>query len=186
MSPRYEIETTRLRLRVFNLADLDELALIFSDPEVMKYIGTEGKPMSRDETEKALDVFVSDWEKYGFSRWAVCLKESGRLIGCCGLKLLEGTPEVIYVLARDYWGRGYGSEAAKTSLRYGFECLGLDQIVAVTRHENVRSQRVMSRIGMRYEKEILHYAVEGVGYVITKKEFEPDDSIYLLRKLDEG
>ena len=185
MSRKYEIETARLRLRVFNFADLDELALIFSDPEVMKYIGPEGTPMSRDETERTLSVFVNDWEKHGFSRWAVCLKESGRLIGCCGLKLLEGTPEVIYVLARDYWGRGYGTEAAKASLRYGFEYLGLDQIVAVTRHENVRSQRVMSRIGMRYEKEIFHYGVEGVGYVITNQEFEPDDSIYLLRELDE-
>jgi RimJ/RimL family protein N-acetyltransferase len=186
MSPRYEIETARLRLRIFNFADLDALAVIFSDAEVMKYMGTEGKPMSRHETKRDLSIFVSDWEKYGFSRWAVCLKESGRLIGCCGLKLLEGTPEIIYVLARDYWGRGYGTEAAKASLRYGFECLGLDQIVAVTRHENFGSRRVMARIGMRYEKEVFHYGVDGVGYVITKEEFEPDDSIYLLRKLDEG
>jgi RimJ/RimL family protein N-acetyltransferase len=184
MARRYEIETARLRLRVFNFADLDELALIFSDPEVMKYIGAEGKPMSREETERTLSVFVNDWEKNGFSRWAVCLKESGRLIGCCGLKLLEGTPEIIYVLARYYWGRGYGTEAAKASLRYGLEGFGLDQIVAVTRHENVRSQRMMARIGMRYEKEVFHYGVQAVGYVITREEFEPDDSFYLLHNPD--
>lgn len=67
--------------------------------------------------------------------------------------MLEGTPELIYVLAKAYWGKGLAAEAAKASLRYSFEELKLERIVAVTRHENLASQRVMQSIGMSYEKE---------------------------------
>ena len=184
LSAMFEIETRRLILRIFRPDDLDQLALILGDPEVMKYLGiVAGKPMSREETADVLQSFIKSWEKYGLGRLAIVEKESGQLIGCCGLRLLEGTPEIVYVLGKAYWGKGYATEAARACLRHGFESLNLKRIVAVTRHGNLASQRVLERVGMRYEKEVTHYGVGGMGYVITLEEFEPDDVPYTLHSL---
>lgn len=109
-------------------------------------------------------------------------KESGQFIGLCGLRMLEGTPELIYVLAKAYWGKGLAAEAAKASLRYSFEELKLERIVAVTRHENLASQRVMQSIGMSYEKEVRYYEIDGVGYAISREQFHTGDSSYMLHR----
>lgn len=182
-----QIETSRLRLRMFTPDDLDDLERLFSDPEVMLYLGVEaGKTLSREETEEALSSFIQGWHQRGFGRWAVILKETKRFIGLCGLKLLEGQPELIYVLEKQYWGKGLATEAARAALRYGFEEVKLERIIAVTRPENVASQRVMQRLGMKWEGEGRYYGVEGVGYSITEeefeKEFEVDDSLYIVRR----
>lgn len=178
-----EIETSRLRLRLFTPDDLDDLERLFSDPEVMQYLGVEaGKTLSREETAKALRDFIKGWHERGFGRWAVIHKETNRFIGLCGLKLFEGQPELIYVLEKAYWGRGLATEAARAALRYGFEEVKLERIVAVTRPENVASQRVMRSIGMKWEGEGLYYGVEGVGYAITGEEFLPDESLYIVRR----
>jgi RimJ/RimL family protein N-acetyltransferase len=96
-----EIETARLRLRLCTHDDLDALADLFGDAEVMRYIGVEsGKALTRAETEGVLDNIISGWHRRGFGRWAVLLKATHQLIGLCGLKLLEGTPELMYILRR--------------------------------------------------------------------------------------
>lgn len=178
-----EIETARLRLRLFTSDDLDDLARLFSDPEVMTYLGVEpGKTMARDEVAEVLDGMINGWRKLGFGRWTVIHKETDHFIGLCGLKMLEGEPELIYVLEKAYWGQRLATEAARAALRYGFEEAKLERIVAVTRRENVASQRVMKSIGMRYEREGRYYGVDGLEYAISREEFEPDNSLYVLRR----
>ena len=176
-----EIETARLRLRMFTPGDLDELLLVFGDPEVMKYLGIEaGTTLSREETKLVLQKMTEFWERHGFGRWAVINKEDNKLIGICGFRLLEDALELVYALAKPYWGQGYATEAARASLRFGFEELNYERIVAITRHANMGSRRVMSKLLMTYEQEVNHYGVDGVRYVATRDQVQPDDSTYIL------
>lgn len=176
-----DIETARLRLRMPETNDLDDLLPILGDPLVMKYLGIEaGTILSRDETESMLARMIEAWKQRGWGRWVVVQKEDGRVIGFCGYRLLENTPELLYVLAKSAWGRGLATEAARASLRYGFEELQFPRIIAATRHAHSASISVMRKIGMKYEKDVNLFGVEGVTYVATRDEFQADDSTYVL------
>ena len=176
-----EIQTARLRFRQLTRNDLDALALIVSDAEVMKYLGIEaGATLTRDETEVALDKMIYFWKLHGLGRWAVVNREDEKLVGLCGFRLHDATPELFYLFARESWGKGLATEAARAALRYGFEELGVERIIAVTRHANVASIRVMNKAGMKYEKEMTHFGVFAVCYVANRDEYQIDDSTYIL------
>jgi len=162
-----EIETTRLRLRMFKTDDLDDLALIFNDAEVVKHIGS-GKPAPREETEVALHSILRHWERHGFGRWAAVDKQTGRLIGYGGLRNFEGTPELVYLLARSYWGRGLGTEMARGCLEYGFRERKFERIVGLVKLANAASHRVMEKIGMDYEKHATIYGMNVVCYTLSR------------------
>lgn len=177
-----EIETARLHLRPFTPDDVDELAPLLGDPTVMRYIGVEGgKTLTRAETEDVLARMVAGWQKNGFGRWAVLRKTTAQLIGLCGFRLHESLPELLYLLGNAHWGQGLAAEAARASLRYGFEELRFERIVAFTRPDNVASQRVLQKLGMRYDGAAQLHGVNARCYALTRAEFCPDDSFYLLR-----
>jgi RimJ/RimL family protein N-acetyltransferase len=181
-----DIETTRLRLRMLRETDVDHFAAMFSDPEVMKFLGIEaGVTLSRMETEDILNGMIAFWKRNGFGRWAVTKIEDGRLIGLCGLRLFENVPELFYLFAKTNWGQGYATEAAAAALRYGFEELNFDRIIAVIRSGNTASLNVAEKIGMAFEKEISHLGVEGVCYVAARDQFQTDESKYRLSKLND-
>lgn len=176
-----DIETERLRLRMPGPDDLDELMPILADPEVMKYLGVEaGTTLSRAETENLLGKMIQAWGERGWGRWMVVNKENNKVIGFCGYRSLEDTPELLYVFAKSVWGRGLATEAARASLRYGFEELRFPRIIAATRHAHAASISVMKKIGMNYEKDVNLFGVEGVSYVATRSGFQADDSTYVL------
>ena len=176
-----EIETERLRHRKLRPEDLSDLMSIVGDSEVMKYIGVEGGiALSREEAEDALTKMIAFWEQRGFGRWAVVNKATAHMVGLSGFRLMEDTPELFYAFAKDVWGLGLATESAKACLRYGFEELGFDRIIAACRHANAASIRVMEKIGMRYEKDITYQGVEAVCYAITRDMFVVDDSKYLV------
>ena len=178
-----EIETERLRHRMLRPDDLSGLMSIVGDSEVMTYLGVEGGiALSREEAEEALTRMIAFWDQRGFGRWAVLEKSTGRMVGLCGLRLMEDTPELFYVFAKDVWGLGLATESAKASLRYGLEELGFDRIVAASRHANAASIRVMEKIGMRYENDINYQGVDAVCYAITRDTFIIDDSKYLVTR----
>jgi ribosomal-protein-alanine N-acetyltransferase len=180
-----EIETARLLLRMFNQDDLEDLSRIYADADVMRYLS--GHPLTRDETAGWLKYFMTGWEQYGFGWWAVVLKESGELIGHCGLQFIHVTPEieVTYGLARAYWKKGMASEAGRACLRYGFEQLKLDRIYALADPGNTGSHRVMERIGMTYDKTEYYkddlYEGDLIYYVISGEGYQPDESPFYPR-----
>ncbi|HEV2915955.1 MAG TPA: GNAT family N-acetyltransferase [Pyrinomonadaceae bacterium] len=165
-----EIETSRLRLRMFTEEDLDALSLITGDPEVMKYLGTS-EPRSREKTRNTIDAILRHWEQHGFGIFALEHKADRRLIGWCGLQRLEKTPEVevAYLLAKEYWNQGLATEAARAAIRYGFDELKLGRVVAIARPENVGSYRVMEKAGMKYERDANYYNVDVVYYALDLK-----------------
>jgi len=173
----HTIETARVYLRPFTFDDLDAFAVIGSDPDVMRYIGA-GRPLSREETHTRLNAIIEHRNKHGFGVWAAIDKSTGTLMGYCGLQFLDNTSEVEvgYRLAKRFWGMGLASEAAEASLRYGFQELGLDRIVAVVQPANLASQHVLEKIGLSYVKDARFYNTEVKYYAITKEEYERDGS----------
>ena len=174
------IETERLWLRMFSPEDLDELARLFRDPQVMKYVG-DGQPVSREEAERALTSIIKQWQTHGFGRWAAVDKRTKEFVGFGGLRSLFGTPEVVYHLAPAHWGKGLATELARAALRFGFEDRGFDRIVAIAKPLNAASIHVMEKLGMRYEMHTSYYDIDVVQYGIDREEFEPGEMEYALR-----
>ncbi len=112
------------------------------------------KPLDRSESDAMVARILAHFERHGFGFWAVEAPNVAALVGMVGLAIppfeTHFTPcvEIGWRLAREHWGKGYASEAARASLHYGFEQLGLGEIVAFTVPRNVRSRAVMERIGM--------------------------------------
>ena len=175
------IETSRLTLRMFTPDDLDELYSLFSDPLVVRYVGT-GETASKAETETALNGIMNHWERHGFGRWAILDKRSQRFIGYGGLRLLIDTPEVVYHLATASWGKGLATEIATASLRYGFEEKSFERIVAIAKPENLASIRVMQKAGLTYEKHTSYYNFPVIQYSIGREDFRPADSLYIIHR----
>ncbi|MEK6299751.1 MAG: GNAT family N-acetyltransferase [Acidobacteriota bacterium] len=178
----HTVETARLILRPFVLDDLDALAAMNRDPQVMRFIG-EGTPQSKEQTAARLNAIVEHSDRHGFGLWAAVEKTTGDLIGFCGLQFLDSTSEVEvgYRLAQRFWGMGLASEGANASLRYGFFGLKLDRIVAVVHPANFASQRVVEKIGLTHEKDARYYGVDVKYYAIAREAYEPDGSVYLCK-----
>ena len=180
----HELETARLRLRLFAPEDVAELSRITRDPEVMRYIG-EGRPLNWDETEHNMQSIVRAFSRRGFGRWAMVHKAGGRLLGYCGFSTLsaEVGVELVYMLARPYWGMGLAAEAARACLRYAFDSLKLESLAALTMPGNARARRLLEKLGMRHvgARRVLGY--DCVEYRIRREDFRPDGSLYLAKPL---
>jgi RimJ/RimL family protein N-acetyltransferase len=167
-----DLETSRLLFRKFTPDDLHDLAAIRADPDVMKYIGS-GTPESVAEVESRLNKVFAHWAQHGFGQYALIEKTNGNLIGWCGFGHLEDPKdvEIAYGLAKPSWGNGLASEAASTILKYGFEKVGLVRIVAITRPDNLASERVLAKLGMKYVKTGYFYGVEMRYFAIWREEY---------------
>ena len=143
------LETERLSLRRLTQDDFEALRLILQDPEVM--YAYEGA-FSDTEVREWLDRQISRYQAWGFGLWAVILRETGALIGQCGLTMQpwkgREVLEIGYLFNRAYWGRGYATEAARACKRYAFARLGAAEVCSIIREGNTASQRVALRNGM--------------------------------------
>lgn len=168
------IETARLRLRMFRHDDLGELAALFADPDVMRYVA-DGKPVDRETAEKAIASIIDHWERHGFGRWAVEDKNTHEFLGYGGLRSLLDMPEAVYHFAKEHWGKGFATELARASLEYGFADRGFERIVAIAKPANAASIHVMEKLGMRFEMQTNYYGIEVVQYAITAAEFRSSE-----------
>jgi ribosomal-protein-alanine N-acetyltransferase len=175
------IETERLFLRPFTWDDLPELLRLRSDADVMRYLGGVAK-QTLELAEQRLRFYMDCRERYGFSMSPAVRKSDGAFLGWGGLQPLEesGEIEVGYGFDKPFWGHGYATELAAAWLRYGFETAKLARIVAVANPENTGSRHVMEKLGMKYEKNALHYNSDCVMYAITCEEFVPRGGFYAL------
>ena len=166
----FPLETKRLYIRPFCAEDAEELHKVFGDARVMERIPGGPSP-TLQETQRRLAKIIAHQETHGFSLWALIDKERGLLLGDCGLILVEGRgPEIelSYDIAYEFWGRGYATEAARECLRFGFENLKLNRIIALTYANHTASRRVIEKIGMTYEKTGHYYDRDLVQYSASK------------------
>lgn len=150
------IETERLVLRSWHDVDIAPFQQICSDPQVM---ATLGPVMDLAETAALVERVRAMEALHGHTFWALERSEDARLIGWCGVIRgsvgpIDGKPEIGWRLARDCWGQGYASEAARASLDWLFANRPDDAAWAITSIGNTRSRAVMERIGMHYCPEL--------------------------------
>jgi len=147
-----ELVTARLRLRTWHESDREPFAELNADPEVMEYFPSV---LTRASSDASIEAWQQQFQERGWSNWAVEVADTRSFIGFVGLsvprRVLPFSPcvEIGWRLARAAWGQGYATEAAWEALRFGFEVLGLPEIVSFTTLRNGRSRAVMERIGMR-------------------------------------
>lgn len=146
------IETARLILRTWEKEDAEAYFQINQDPKVIEFLRG---PLSMDQVNEFIPAVNKHHEKHGYTLWAVELKQTGELMGFIGLNYIDWeshfTPavEIAWRLGSQYWGKGYATEGAKASLEYGFKKCHLKEIVSFTAPVNVRSSRVMEKIGLK-------------------------------------
>lgn len=147
------LRTGRLLMRRWRDDDRGPFAALNADPVVMEHMTTT---LTRDQSDAFVDSIEACWGERGLGLWAVEVPGVAPFIGYVGLWPADdltgpGTIEVGWRLARDHWGNGYASEAAREALRFGFEQVGLEEIVSFTVPQNQRSMRVMKRIGLQHD-----------------------------------
>jgi ribosomal-protein-alanine N-acetyltransferase len=149
-----EIETPRLLIRSLQLADAEALVAMWADPQVTQFMGG---PRDRAEVRRLVEEDAQSPTPREIDLWPVVEKSSGRVVGDCGLinKEVDGEDEVelIYVLERESWGKGYATEAASAIMRYAFREIGLPRLICLIDPRNVASRRVAIKLGMTLEKE---------------------------------
>jgi RimJ/RimL family protein N-acetyltransferase len=145
------LETRRLLLRRWRDFDREPFAALNSDPRVMRFFPAM---LSRQESDLAVDRIEAHFEKQGFGLFAAELRQDRAFIGFIGLWTPDFeapfTPcvEIGWRISAEYWNQGLATEGARAALRYGFDSLRLDEVVAFTVPANLASRRVMEKIGM--------------------------------------
>ena len=149
------LETPRLYLRSLIPEDLDSVAKMFADIDVMRYVGT-GIVLSKDAAKKSIAKWNQYEEKFGFANWAVVRKEDDMMIGECGFNWLPDNSdiEISYMFDKPFWGKGYATEAASETLKYGANSLCLRRIAAMVYPGNTASIKILEKIGMKYVKNV--------------------------------
>jgi [ribosomal protein S5]-alanine N-acetyltransferase len=164
------LETPRIILREFSPDDIDALFVVLSDAETMRFYPL---PYDRTGVEAWITRNLNRCAKDGHGLWALILKETGELIGDCGLTIQEvdGTNqvEIGYHLRRDHWGKGLATEAACACRDFAFARLSVNHVISLIRPENAPSRRVAERVGMQLWKEIMWRDLLHLVYKIDRK-----------------
>lgn len=164
-----EVYTERLHLRRFIEEDTDTYCRIMSSNEIGKWL-PRGRGLIREEVEGLLKHFNGHWSIKGFGAWAVVDRESGALMGHCGLNTIDSTSEVevLYALSSQFWGKGYATEAAKLSVGFALDYLNLNRIIALSKPDNDRSRRVIEKIGFKFIDEREYFKMQCAYYEIVR------------------
>ncbi len=155
------IWTERLLIRKPQIEDAPGLLEAFADPEAMRYIG-DGSTTDLAGAEEAVDRWLERWDAWGLGMFVVERAEDARVLGRAGF--LRWDPETWEIggsetelgwgLAREHWGHGYATEAARALRDWALGERGLNRLISLIQHENLRSVRVAEKLGERYERDV--------------------------------
>lgn len=148
-------ETSRLSVRRFTAADIDDLFAIYGDAEVMKYIRAA---ITKKAAQELLNTLIVEYDIYPhLGRYAVMEKQTGQYVGNFVLKRSEAVNgiEIGYAFLQAAWGRGFATELTNEGVRYAFETAGLEKLFAVTTTDNIASQRVLLKCGFTPLEDIV-------------------------------
>lgn len=164
------LTTGRLVLRRWRDSDREPFGILNADARVMEFMP---KVLERAESDVSVDRIERHFEERGFGLFAAELRESGEVIGYVGLAVPEFAAafmpcvEIGWRLAHEHWGRGLATEGAREVLRFAFEDVGLRDVVSFTVPANVRSRRVMERVGMVRDADFEHPKLP-VGHALRR------------------
>ncbi|MCJ7691165.1 MAG: GNAT family N-acetyltransferase [Clostridiaceae bacterium] len=173
------IETERLLIKLYKEEDLDESFKLMQNKELFEYLDKD--VMSYEDYSGLFSWLIDSYEvgfdedfKYSFN---ITLKESGTHIGVCGIggvKFEQKQKEIFYLIGREYWGKGYAKEASVALLDYGFNVMGVKEIVGLCKPENIASKKVLENMGLKFR-----YMLEGLP---EEFDFYNDEPFYSLTK----
>ena len=149
-----KMETKRLTLRELTMEDFDALYEILSDPQTMQHYPA---PFDKEETQRWIMRNMERYAELGFGLWAVILKETGELIGDCGITMQnihgQRLPEIGYHIRRNLWRRGYASEAAQACMDFIFTRTSFNSVYSYMKYTNEASYGVALKNGMTFIEE---------------------------------
>src|SRR5829696_5237010 len=150
------LHTERLTLRPFTLADAGFILALVNDPDWLRFIGDKAVHSEHDARRYLRDGPLAMYESQGFGLYAIDRNEDGATVGMCGLIRRPGLDDVDlgFALLAAMRGHGYGQEAARAMLKHGLHALGIARVVAITDLQNVSSARLLTQIGMCFERDI--------------------------------
>jgi [ribosomal protein S5]-alanine N-acetyltransferase len=139
------------------MAHLDDMCRLHQDPKVMRTVSEDGRTFTPSITRQSILANEEHWEEHGFGFWAFYFREDRRFLGCGGLKVFEidgqSVPGLAYSVLSAEWGRGFATEMSVAMLRAGFETLDWPEVASWALPHNHASQRVMEKLGFRYERD---------------------------------
>lgn len=144
-----QLETDRLILRPLETRDLPAYRLMWENENVTRYLSSSEK-FGAEVADRAFNTWAKRRAERGYAPWAVVHRQSGELMGHCGLQFIKefDAPEVLYMFDEPWWGQGYATEAAMTSVAFGLGALRLDKIAGMAFENNVASIRVLEKSGL--------------------------------------
>jgi len=163
------IRTARLVLRAFRETDAEPFHEILCGADVLKYFPRhDPPPLERVRTLVA--SYGKHWEERGYGLWAVDSLATGELMGRCGLQDIPETGEVEVdgLLARESWGQGYATEAAREALRFGFEVVRVPAVVGIVHPGNEASKRILEKLGLRETRRTRYFGMDVIRYEIAR------------------
>lgn len=171
IQPR-EIHTQRLRFCPLTTDDLDRLHQLWIHPQVRRYLWDD-EMIPKEQTLSIIHQSIDLFEANQFGLWAIFPHAKEReetLAGFAGFWFFHDPPELqlIYGIHPNYWGRGWGTEAAKVMIQYGFDFLHFNQVIASTDAANLASIRVMEKAGMQFQQQVIINGKETIYYVVFR------------------
>lgn len=157
------LETERLIMRPFLKTDNESMFIMDSNPNVHQYLGKQ--PLIEiTQCDEYIKNIQKQYIDHGIGRFTVVVKETNEIIGWAGIKFITESEnnhinfyDIGYRFAEAYWGKGYGYEAAKAWLDYGFNEMNIPAIYASAHIDNIGSNKILQKIGLEQKQQYLHY-----------------------------
>jgi len=177
---KFYVETERLILREFQETDINGIFELDSNPEVHKYLGNN--PIkTKDQALKYIQFIIQQYSDHGIGRFVAIEKATGDFIGWSGLKLNAGEKEALngmqdfidigYRFIPRYWGKGYATESSLALLDYGFKEKKYDTIYGAAETDNLASNHILQKIGLRFVNDFFWEEVPCKWYALKKADY---------------
>jgi len=168
-----KLRTERLRLRPISLDDTDALHALWTIPAVRRYLWDD-QVLSRDSVVEIVTRSCESFERHGFGYFALEFAQHEGLVGFCGHRVSEASPdiELLYGIHPRHWGEGLVAEAARVVLRHGFEQCDITRVVAATDTPNQQAVRVLQKLGMVFDCRKQFHGLDTVFYSMDRADFE--------------
>ena len=163
------IQTFHLILRSLQSNDAKVMYQIYQTEGVLRYFPNPSPP-SLEKVERFITGQQAHWEKYSYGNWGIVPKDKSETIGWAGLQYLPelDETEVGFLLDKPFWGKGYATEAAQACVRFGFEEIKLNHLIALVHSENLASRRVIEKCGMSYMNTLTLWGIELMRFRIER------------------
>jgi RimJ/RimL family protein N-acetyltransferase len=178
------ITTARLTLRPLRVEDLDSVHALWTDAGVRRFL-FDDQIISREQAASEISQSIERFETDGCGLWGAWLRKESELVGFCGYRPFHEPPQLqlLYAFYPNQWSKGLATEAARAVIRFGFEALCCESVIASADAPNAASLRVMEKTGMTFDRRETINGLDTISYKLVREDFRPDNSFYEVTPL---